>query len=540
MVTFSPNYSNKKFTNEPVPETTPKRFINIEEKQTPPENKNDIHKIIITPRSTTKAPPDNYCSPVSPLYNGNASLCRPKTDRPSPLCIGDFISTKKAEDNPKLKRINPTRLCQRKLTTSFTKTENSFNFQKAKDVEVHPENVSDARNLLVTERTKILPLAVKTVTRPTVAVLNSEIEADVKLVTFQSNIDCVVKLYVSVLHNRLVLNVTCELHFLISLLVKKQFFLPHIEDGATISNDDLFNTIHNIVYFSIKCLECLTDYFKYYDNVTIRTLLQLDRIPAFSTSLHDQLRSLAENKPERRIDVPINNSEIIGFNSETDNRNNFPTSESFQAFRKQRDLFYEVLRIWETNHRLDGWNFTNLSGKIKSLLLIHGSAVNYMHLARLFKANLINSCQKVQTHAVPDGEVPFANLDAAKLNKLNTRLVTKNSNVKSSAPFFDEQQTFYKEFILTANDPCFNQHLIDILINDILDLNGTKFNSDSGDDVDLVTKQSFRNCVKSLRILAKFLGFVESLPYKTDILNCLESVIEAQLKLREKVSGVVK
>ncbi len=36
----------------------------------------------------------------------------------------------------------------------------------------------------------------------------------------------------------------------------------------------------------------------------------------------------------------------VGFHSDTDGRENFPSDRTFQDFRKQRDLFYELLRKW--------------------------------------------------------------------------------------------------------------------------------------------------------------------------------------------------
>lgn len=68
------------------------------------------------------------------------------------------------------------------------------------------------------------------------------------------------------------------------------------------------------------------------------------------------------------------------------------------------------------------------------------------------------------------------NVDADKLNRLNCRLVTKqSSNGINSAPLFTGHQEFYKDFIIIAANHTFNKHLCDTLISEIVDLNDTKF-----------------------------------------------------------------
>ena len=83
----------------------------------------------------------------------------------------------------------------------------------------------------------------------------------------------------------------------------------------------------------------------------------------------------------------------VCFQIDTDNRENFPSLIAFQCFRKQRDMFYEILKIWEENHMKSKWNFsTALSGKIKSMLTLHSDLTNHCHIARLFKSQLLISC----------------------------------------------------------------------------------------------------------------------------------------------------
>lgn len=63
----------------------------------------------------------------------------------------------------------------------------------------------------------------------------------------------------------------------------------------------------------------------------------------------------------------------------------------------------------------------------------------------------------------------------------------------------------------------------------------TKFEYFSETMVDEETKQNFITCISSLRLLAKVLGFIVSLPYRCET-SPVESVLSRQLELRSQVS----
>jgi codanin-1 len=83
----------------------------------------------------------------------------------------------------------------------------------------------------------------------------------------------------------------------------------------------------------------------------------------------------------------------VSFQIDTDNREKFPSAIAFQYFRKQRDMFYEILKIWEDNHSVPKWNFQiALSGKIRTMLTMHTDVTNFTHFTRLFKSQMLMSC----------------------------------------------------------------------------------------------------------------------------------------------------
>lgn len=48
---------------------------------------------------------------------------------------------------------------------------------------------------------------------------------------------------------------------------------------------------------------------------------------------------------------------------------------------------------------------------------------------------------------------------------------------------------------------------------------------------------SYSVSIRSLRILAKFLGFLESMPYRSEVVNMPDCVAKAQIQIRNRVSG---
>ncbi|RZC35070.1 codanin-1, partial [Asbolus verrucosus] len=488
----------------------------------------------------------SYGSPISPIYKTNNIFTTPKnhkfTPQKSPLCLGDFIinkrvssKKKKNSEEPK-RRIKPTNLNQQK--NNFHRSENSFNFNKS-----DPDELPSERNILAAERLKILSRNdIQNVTvpkkLPNSFTDNSEIQASVKAVCYKQQLHQIIEIYEDLLNHNFVLNLTSEIYFLISLLLKKQFYsldwgIEVLKDKVTASQ--LFFSIHNVVYFAAKSLEGQIRILKNYDKSTIRLLTENDRLIEFAPFLVQKLQKVA--KADRIVEIPVLRDNVC-FNSDTDNRQNFPNDPSFHAFRKQRDLFYEILRLWEQHHLSPGFNYAiSLGGKIRVLLNLHGEPTNFIHFSRLFKAQLLSTCRNSKDNC--ENFITSLEVDAQKLSKLRSRCVTKeNCQGLNSLPKFSESEEFYKDFILVGANHCFNRHLADALIEEIVELNDTNFNinelDDKENDVDAATKKSYYSCVKSLRLLAKFLGFIETLPYKTDCNSYSEHLLATHLKIRQQ------
>ncbi|XP_076753988.1 codanin-1 like protein dlt isoform X2 [Xylocopa sonorina] len=230
----------------------------------------------------------------------------------------------------------------------------------------------------------------------------------------------------------------------------------------------------------------------------------------------------------------------------TDNRENFPSVIAFLTFKNQRDAFYEIFRIWEENHLVPGWTFQiALGSKIRYMLTLHNDSINYYHFARLFKSQLLISCIQNRQQAEIDEDENISvlkvlkHVNPKKLNQLEKRLVTPQPPTNQiMGPSFPGVQEFFKDFILFAFNPIFYIHLENCLIHEIMELNDTQFNNseieDSETTVDEQTQQNFSTCLSSLRLLAKMLGLLVSLPYRSES-NNFKELVATQVEVRSKV-----
>ncbi|XP_048506807.1 codanin-1 isoform X2 [Athalia rosae] len=311
------------------------------------------------------------------------------------------------------------------------------------------------------------------------------------------------------------------------------------------------DSIHNCIYFSTAFLNTQRLLLSSLDRATLKLLCENNRIDTFLPDLREYLTEcyklkLTESSRSRQYSKTFSAMKAnVSFQIDTDNQENFPSITGFHSFKKQRDLFYETLRIWESYHLSQGWIFSlALAGRIRQLLTLHNDPANYCHFARLFKSQLLLSCigNGQQEDAVDDESLSFLksikHLDPDKLTRLRERLVTPLiSKGPVPPPSFPGVQEFYKEFIFHASNPMFYAHLQDCLVHEIMELNDTQFTGSEIENtetmVDAETKQNFLICISSLRLLAKMLGFLVSLPYESE--TSLETVLASQITPRSQV-----
>ncbi|KFM06378.1 Codanin-1, partial [Aptenodytes forsteri] len=354
-------------------------------------------------------------------------------------------------------------------------------------------------------------------------------------VSCKKQLECLAQLYSSCIAENLVPNIFLELFFVLQLLTSKG--TSTAEDGdndlevneGNASGRQHFRSVHNCVYFAVQVLDYQYEIISHLEKGTLKLLAENERIASFSPTLHERLRQAYESSTAKVSLLLPCSVQSVSFQPETDNRSNFPSDRAFHIFKKQRDIFYELLREWEDNHEKSGWDFERVLGnKIRAMMAHLSATCNHSHFARLFQKQLIQMCKGPIGGGASWGDAPDQDVlnmlgsdNLSRLKRLQERFVVPQSiRGPCPPPSFPGCQQFFRDFILSAGSYQFNQHLMDSLCLKILELDGLTLveheHSDGEADMDEQDeKKRFTVVLLSLRLLAKFLGFLVFLPYRT-------------------------
>ncbi|NXS28841.1 CDAN1 protein, partial [Pomatostomus ruficeps] len=356
-------------------------------------------------------------------------------------------------------------------------------------------------------------------------------------VSCKKQLECLAQLYSSCITENLVPNIFLELFFVLQLLTSKG--TSTAEDGDSdpeisernrdASGRQHFQSVHNCVYFAVRVLDYQYEIISHLEKGMLKLLAENERIASFSPTLHKRLRQAYESSTAKVSLLLPCSVQSVSFQPETDNRSNFPSDRAFHIFKKQRDIFYELLREWEDNHEKTGWDFERVLGnKIRAMMAHLSATCNHSHFARLFQKQLIQMCKGPVGGGASWGDTPDQDVlnmlgsdNLSRLKRLQERFfVPQSIRGPCPPPSFPGCQQFFRDFILSAGSYQFNQHLMDSLCLKILELNGLTLveheHSDGEADMDEQDeKKRFTMALLSLRLLAKFLGFLVFLPYRT-------------------------
>ncbi|NWZ04169.1 CDAN1 protein, partial [Agelaius phoeniceus] len=356
-------------------------------------------------------------------------------------------------------------------------------------------------------------------------------------VSCKKQLECLAQLYSSCIAENLVPNIFLELFFVLQLLTSKG--TSTAEDGDSdpeisernrdVSGRQHFESVHNCVYFAVQVLDYQYEIISHLEKGMLKLLAENERIASFSPTLHKRLRQAYESSTAKVSLLLPCSVQSVSFQPETDNRSNFPSDRAFHIFKKQRDIFYELLREWEDNNEKTGWDFERVLGnKIRAMMAHLSATCNHSHFARLFQKQLIQMCKGPIGGGASWGDTPDQDVlnmlgsdNLSRLKRLQERFIVSQSiRGPCPPPSFPGCQQFFRDFILSAGSYQFNQHLMDSLCLKILELNGLTLveheHSDGEADIEEQDeKKRFSMALLSLRLLAKFLGFLVFLPYRT-------------------------
>ncbi|XP_074222074.1 codanin-1 isoform X2 [Camelus bactrianus] len=384
--------------------------------------------------------------------------------------------------------------------------------------------------------------------------------ADPVRVSSRQRLELVALVYSSCIAENLVPNLFLELFFVLQLLTARRMVAAKDSDlesspGAVGSLESpLFQSVHDCVFFAVQVLEHQFHVLSHLDKGTLKLLAENERLLCFSPALQGRLRAAYEGSVAKvSLEMPPS-AQAVSFQPETDNRANFSSDRAFHTFKKQRDVFYEVLREWEDRHEEPGWDFEKgLGSRIRTMMGHLSAAGSHSHFVRLFQKQLLQMCQSPGgAGGTVLGEAPgVLNMLGAdklgRLRRLQERLVApQSSGGPCPPPTFPGCQGFFRDFILSASSFQFNQHLMDSLSLKIRELNGLALpqpepsDEDGESDVDWQgERRQFAMVLLSLRLLAKFLGFVAFLPYRGPEPLPTRELQDSILALRSQVPPVL-
>ncbi|NWX81887.1 CDAN1 protein, partial [Nothoprocta pentlandii] len=371
-------------------------------------------------------------------------------------------------------------------------------------------------------------------------------------VSCKKQLECLAQLYSSCIAENLVPNIFLELFFILQLLTSKGSSAEDEESDLEVNETNAsrkqhFRNVHNCVYFAVQVLDYQYEIISRLEKGTLKLLAENERIASFSPTLHERLRQAYESSTAKVSLLLPCSVQSVSFQPETDNRSNFPTDRAFHIFKKQRDIFYELLREWEDNHEKTGWDFERVLGnKIRAMMAHLSATCNHSHFARLFQKQLIQMCKGPIGGGTSWGDTPNQDVlnmlgpdNLSRLKRLQERFVVPQSiGGPCPPPSFTGCQQFFRDFILSAGSYQFNQHLVDSLCLKILELDGLTLiehvHSDGEADMDEQDeKKRFTVVLLSLRLLAKFLGFLVFLPYRS-MEQPTRDLLESAVALRNK------
>lgn len=283
------------------------------------------------------------------------------------------------------RRIKPTNIDQSKKSLSL----NSFNseyFQQPsplalednvafKQQKLQPMELSRSfeaeRNILKQERHKLMEKfntlnssaspktpQIKVNQRESLEKSQNYIEADAARVVYRDKLDVLADIYDSLLKNNLVLSINTEIYFLISIILSKQKEEDYAEVASKLNEASLqchiLRTIHNSTYFAVRCLWLQRGLLELIlDKNSLKLLGENKKVRGFCAELAKCLLNWYGVRCEQGDAGPppspgpprgSQGAGVVAFNVETDCADNFPSTLSFHNFKKQRDMFYEIVR----------------------------------------------------------------------------------------------------------------------------------------------------------------------------------------------------
>ncbi|KAK0054923.1 codanin-1 [Biomphalaria pfeifferi] len=353
---------------------------------------------------------------------------------------------------------------------------------------------------------------------------NVSVVADPEKVTCKLCLRKFVRRYCQFIEEHEVPNVSVEIFFLIQLLTCSQVNQDSLQYVDHHLGGTYFRSVHNGVYFAVAVIKRLRSLFLCLDNTYLELLAASERIKVFSPKLHTFFKSASENR--KKVAVTTFSIGHNTFNPQEDGFLSFPDSNYAHVFKCQRDNFYAFYRHYHDTESIYEFKIENqIQYVYDGCTPEQNSMFNLIHLAKLFVDHMILCCVQLSQEKIDvvkmienkgQNEEMFNCLYESFLCNLSPSEVTP-----CPAPGFTETQMFFKDFLETLSCPAFNEHLRNILVSKILELNSADYGPVRNlhsiqaieEDQTPLRCHKFTESVLTLRLLAKLLGYLTFVPY---------------------------
>ena len=144
------------------------------------------------------------------------------------------------------------------------------------------------------------------------------------------------------------------------------------------------------MYFASQVLERQVHLLEHLDRATLVVLVENPRLETFCPQVKSKLISFLSSKKLRHNSSGINNKQqsSVRFQVEIDGRDTFPNSQTSQDFKKQWDMFHNLLRNWKTTNgdfsdsHVSSSKNVDFSTEVVKLLTLQENPINMQHFAR--------------------------------------------------------------------------------------------------------------------------------------------------------------
>ncbi|XP_062518590.1 codanin-1-like [Corticium candelabrum] len=360
----------------------------------------------------------------------------------------------------------------------------------------------------------------------TTAVQSAAVLVHPSRVCCMSQLERVSGLYVALIKEHWIANVFGEMYFIVQLLTAASVESINSSSSTSEIGITLFHNVSDSVHFAVSVLEQLSIAYCMLGEKTIGLLAENNCVKLFKPSLSDYFATMRDRK-EAKIEANCTSSLSfpVPFSSvghvDQFHRQLFASDRSFHNFKKQRDVLHAVIREWESHWLDPDWTIGDCFGATLRLmadqLFHHGILYQFTQLFLQLLLQLARADGPMVANDAASLPAEYGRMDSSKLKCLEERLVKPIvQQGPCPPPSFPTFQICFIDIILSARSPAFNQHLVDQLAAEIEKKWKLLMSVVCDKKLDhLMSYKSIRDILFDLHVFAKFLGFIEFLPYRS-------------------------